>query len=277
VIGDLDTPAACARLVESADVVFHVAGLVAARSSAEFFGVNRDGTARLVAAARAAGVARFVYVSSLAVTGPSARGVPLDETGAPGPVTPYGRSKAAGEDVVRAGGVPFTIVRPPAVYGPRDRELLRVFRMARSGWAPLLGDGRQELSLVHAADLAEALVAAAGSAATLGRTYHAAHTESLTQRAFVEAIGRAVGRRVRIVPLPPACVRIALHVSGVAARLAGTATLLSPEKADEFLAPAWTCTSAALARDAGWTATIALDHGLAETAAWYREAGWLRR
>ncbi len=276
VMGDLASARACASLVAGAEIVFHVAGLVAARRPEDFMAVNRDGTRRLLAAAREAGVRRFVHVSSLAVTGPTERGMPLDESGPPRPVTPYGRSKRAGEDAVRESGVAFTIVRPPVVYGPRDRELLRVFRVARLGWAPLLGDGRQELSLVHAADLARALVAAAFAPEAEGRTYHAAHPQPVTQRALVESVGRSLGRLVRLVPLPPAVVRAGLHVSGAIARIAGVTTMLSPEKAAELLAPAWTCTSAALERDAGWRADVALDDGLAGTAAWYRQARWLR-
>jgi nucleoside-diphosphate-sugar epimerase len=256
-------------------VVCHLAGLVAARSAREFQQVNAGGTARIAEASRAARVSRLVYVSSLAVTGPAERGRPLDESAGPRPVSPYGRSKLEGEQAVRASGVTFTIVRPPAVYGPRDRELLRVFRLARFGFAPLLGDGRQELSLVHAADLAAAIAAAAGSSRTAGGVYHAAHPEVVSQRRLVDMVGRAMDRRVRSVALPAALVRAALALTGTAARLAGRATLLASWKAPELLAPAWTCTSRALERDAGWRAAIPLERGLAETAAWYRQAGWL--
>jgi len=273
--GGLEDEGGLRRLVEGADVLHHVAGLIAARSVEEFERVNRAGTFALARLAREAGVKRMVYVSSLAVSGPTVPGRPLEDADRDQPVTPYGRSKQAGEQAVRASGVAFTIVRPPAVYGPRDRELLRVFQMARRGWAPLLGDGSQELSFVHAADLAHALIAAGDGANTEGRTYHAAHPETLTQRAFVEAVGAALGRSVRTVPLPKLVVRGALWSSGLVARMLGRATLLSPDKADELLAPAWTCSSEALARDTGWRAAIPLRQGLPETAEWYRKAGWL--
>jgi nucleoside-diphosphate-sugar epimerase len=273
--GGLDDGAALGRLLEGADTLHHVAGVVAARTPEEFESVNRAGTFAVARRARDLGVRRMVYVSSLAVSGPSAPGRPLEEADRDRPVTPYGRSKQAGEEAVRASGVAYTIVRPPAVYGPRDRELLRVFQLARRGLAPLLGDGRQELSFVHAADLARALMAAGESEATLGRTYHAAHPETVTQRAFVEAVAHALGRTIRTLRVPAPLVRGALWATGTLARLRGRATMLSPDKADELLAPAWTCSSEALARDAGWRAAIALEQGLAETAAWYRAAGWL--
>lgn len=273
--GALEDEDALRRLVEGAAVLHHVAGLIAARDEAEFLRVNRAGTFALARIARAAGVGRLVYVSSLAVSGPTVPGRPLEEAEADHPVTPYGRSKQEGEAAVRASGVAFTIVRPAAVYGPRDREILRVFQMARRGLVPLLGDGRQELSFIHAADLAGALVAAGAAAAAAGHTYHAAHPEVVEQRAFVRQVGTAVGRRVRLVRLPRPVVRGVLFASGLFARATGRATLLSPDKAAEFLAPAWTCTSTALARDAGWQASIPLAEGLPQTAAWYRSTGWL--
>lgn len=275
VAGDLDDTAALARLCDGAELVFHVAGLVAARSEAEFLRVNRDGCGRVAAAARAAGARRLVLVSSLSVSGPTVPGRPLDESGAPAPVTPYGRSKAAGEQAARASGVACTIVRPPAVYGPRDREFLRLFRLVRRGLLPLPGGGTQELSLVHAADLAEALVAAARSEACRGGVYHAAGPERVTQRELAALVGRAVGRTARLLPLPPAAVSVTLALSRLAARLRGRATLLGPDKLPELLAPAWTCSSAALSRDAGWQARIPLAEGLRATADWYRGAGWL--
>ena len=262
-------------LVDGADVVFHVAGLVAARSEAEFLRVNRDGAAGVAAEAARAGLERLVLVSSLAVTGPSNPGCPVSEASGPGPVTAYGRSKRAGEEAIRAAGVPFTIVRPPAVYGPRDRGFLALFRMASRGVVPLLGDGARELTLVHAADLARALVAAATGKATLGGTYHAGHAERVTQRALAEAVGRAVGRPVRCVRLPGPVVRGLLTVAGAAARTFGRAPFLDRDKASELLAPGWACSSDALRRDTGWTADIPLERGLGDTAHRYREAGWL--
>ena len=124
-------------------------------------------------------------------------------------------------------------------------------------------------------DLAHALVAIADSSCAEGRTYHAAHPEVVTQRGLFQAVGRALGRKVRIVPLPRPVVRALLHGIGAVADLTGSGTVLRPNKAAELFAPAWTCASELLGRDTGWTARIGLEEGLAETARWYREAGWL--
>ncbi len=178
--GDLHDRAALQRAVEGQDVVYHVAGVVAARGEADFLAANRDGTRHVVEAAERAGVGRLVLVSSMAAAGPTVRGHPLRGDEPPRPVTAYGRSKLAAEDVVTASRLPWTIVRPPMVYGPRDQEVLKVFRLARLGLAPVLGDGTQELSAVHGADLAEALVAAGTTGAAAGRIYYACHPEVFT-------------------------------------------------------------------------------------------------
>lgn len=273
--GDLTSRAALREGCAGVDVVYHVAGRISARNLAEYLAVNRDGTARVLEAMAASSARRLVHVSTLAVGGPTVPGQPIDESRPPRPVTDYGRSKLAAETVVRESGVAWTIVRPPVVYGERDRETLRIFRLAQAGWGPVMGDGTQELSIIHASDLAGAMVAAGTATATVGRVYYATHPDVTTSAGLVRAVGVAVGRAPRIVHLPGALARIALWTVGSLASLAGRATLLSADKANEFLAPAWTCRSDALTRDTGWRATTELATGLARTAAWYRAEGWL--
>ncbi len=273
--GGLEDERALQALVDGQDVVFHVAGVVAALRADDFRIVNRDGAARLARASRTAAVGRFLLVSSLAASGPSQPGQALDEVSGPGPLTAYGRSKRAGEQAVRETGVSFTVVRPPAVYGPRDRGFLTLFRMAARGVVPLPGGGRQPLTLVHARDLAQALVAAATSPRTRGGTYHAGNETPETQRELALAVGRAVGRRVRCLPLPRSLVRPVLGLSGALSRALGQAPLLDADKSNELLAPGWVCRSDALRQEAGWRPTIPLGAGLAETAESYRTLGWL--
>ena len=273
--GDLDDPGSLERAAEGQDVVFHVAGLVAARDEETFLRVNRDGTAGLAAAAARARVGRFVYVSSMAAGGPACKGRPLTGIEAPRPVTAYGRSKLAGEKAVREGPLPWVIMRPPTVYGPRDREVFKVFRMARWGVAPVFGDGSQELSAVHGADLADALVTAGTAAATTGKVYYPCHPEVVTSAAFVRAVGSAIGRRVSLVPLPRSLGRAMLGITEVSARLVGHTTILTRDKANEFFQAAWTGDPGPLTRDSGWRAAHDLASGLADTSRWYRSTGWL--
>jgi dihydroflavonol-4-reductase len=275
VAGDLDDPRALAAGCAQADVVFHLAGRISARDLADFMRVNRDGTANVLEAASLTPPERFVLVSSLAVGGPTEPGQPIDEGRPPAPVTPYGQSKLAAEVLAQAMPFPWTIVRPPIVYGEWDREVLKAFRLARTGIVPVFGDGSQELSVLYAGDLAAALVAAATSPATARRVYYAAHPAVTTSLGLVRAIGRALGRDPRVVPLPAPVARGLLWIVGSLAHLAGRATVLSADKAPEFLAPAWTCRPDALMRDTGWRAATDLDVGLARVAGWYRLQGWL--
>ncbi len=273
--GDLDHAPALRDGCAGADVVYHVAGRISARNVTEFMRANRDGTARVLAAAAAEPPGRFVHVSSLAVGGPNPRGQPIDETRPPAPVSDYGRSKLAAELLVQAVPFPWTIVRPPTVYGEWDREVLKLFKLARTGFVPVFGDGSQELSVVYAGDAAAALVAAATAPAAAGKVYYAAHPVATTSAELGRAIARAVGREARIVAVPAPVARGLLWAIGSLAHLAGRATVLSADKTEEFLAPAWTCRPDALMRDAGWQPRVDLEAGLRRTAQWYRSEGWL--
>ena len=273
--GALDDPASLREAARDQDIVFHCAGAVAARNEAGFFAVNREGTARVLAAATAVSAAHFVLVSSLAAAGPSAprhrrRG---DEPAEP--VTAYGRSKLAGEQVLRAGTLPWTILRPPGVYGPRDPEFLRIFKTARLGLVPVFGDGSQALSLVYAPDLAEALVAVGRNQGARGGIFYPCHPEIVSSAALAQAIGHVMGKAVRTVGLPRWVARAALGVSATAARVRGKATLLTPDKANELFAAAWTADPEPLSAATGWRAAHDLASGAEATAAWYRAAGWL--
>jgi dihydroflavonol-4-reductase len=273
-LGDLRDPAVLREAVRDVDVVFHLAGVVAARTEREYEEVNVEGTRRLLEAAAETGP-RFILVSSLAAAGPSGPGQPRRGDEPPLPVTAYGRSKLRAEAAVRASTLPWTLIRPPAVYGPRDTEMFRLFRAARIGVAPVFGRGDQELSLVYGPDLARALVDTALAPATAGGVYYPAHPERLTQAEVARTIGRAMGRTVRVARIPGPIARAVLHLTGAAARLLGRATILNPDKANEFLQPAWTCDPAPLEQASGWRAQHDLAAGAAAAAEWYRRHGWL--
>ena len=273
--GHLGSMEALRSAVHGQEVIYHVAGLVAARNEAEFLAVNRDGTLRLLEAAADAGRPRIVLVSSLAAGGPVPRGTRRSGDEEAAPVTAYGRSKLAGERAERRAGLPWVILRPPAVYGPFDTEMLRVFRAVKLGVVPVFGGGAQELSLVYGPDLGRALVSAGRTAAAEGTILYPCHPEVITTARLVRTVADAMTRKARLVPLPRWLARGALGVTGTLARLAGRATLLTPDKAKEFFAPAWTCDPAPLSAITGWKADFDLAHGAAATVAWYRERGLL--
>ena len=273
--GDLHDAAALERAAAGQDIIYHVAGVVAARDEAEFLRANRDGTRNIVNAAERGGNPRFVLVSSLAAAGPSPRGAPLTGRETPNPVTAYGRSKLAAEQVVRASALRWSVIRPPIVYGPRDREVLKVFRLARLRMAPVFGDGSQELSAVHASDLAEALAATGESVATIGGIYAACHPEVFTSAELCHAVARAMGRSVTTIRIPSPIGRALLSLTEAGARMTRQVTILTTDKANEFFQPAWTGDPGPLTRDTGWQADYDLQRGLADTYEWYRQAGWL--
>ena len=275
VAGDLHDTSALGRAVAGQDVIYHVAGLVAARDETEFLRANRDGTRNLLEAAERGGQPRFILVSSLAAAGPAGRGRPLTGRETPRPVTAYGRSKLAAEQLVSGSSLRWSVVRPPMVYGPRDREVLKLFRLARLGLAPVFGDGAQELSAVHAADLAEALVATGESPTATGGIYAACHPEVFSSTEFGRAVGAAMGRRVSTIRIPAPLGRAVLALTESTSRLTRQPTILTSDKANEFFQPAWTADPTPLTRDTGWQARYDLATGLRDTYAWYRRAGWL--
>lgn len=273
--GDLDDETALRCGCEGRQVIYHLAGAIKARDEAGFRQVNELGTACLVRVSETAGSPRFMLVSSMAAAGPTLPGRPLKGDELAEPVTAYGRSKLAAEAVVRGSRLPWTILRPPLVYGPNDREFLPLFKAAGRGLGLVFGDGKQELSGIYGPDLVEALLSAAATKRAVGRLYYACHTELFSSRELVQAVGRAMGRDPRILTLPAGIARMALYLSGALASLAGRATVLNGDKANEFLARAWTGDPAALTRDTGWSATHDLSRGMPATAAWYRQAGWV--
>ena len=279
VVGDVTQPDSLARAVDGVDEVYHLAARLTAMAEREMLATNGGGTRHLVdAAVRVGGLARFVHCSSLAVAGPSEGGAPRTEAADGRPVTWYGRSKALAERVVRGrggAGLASTIVRPPVVYGPRDRGLLSLFQTVAKGVRPLLGAQPKHYSWVYGPDLADALVVLGRHPATVGRTYYACHPEVTTLEAFLDTTARAVGRRGVRVNLPDSLVRLVARVSDVVAQATGTPAMLTVDKTHEIEPRAWVCSPAAAARDAGWRATTPIEAGIPATVAWLREAGWI--
>lgn len=273
--GDLHDLDALRTGAAGADVVYHVAALTGAVDEAEFTRANRDGTANVLAAAAQDGQRpRFVLVSSMAAGGPARRGAAMTGTEPPAPVTMYGRSKLAAEVVTRAALLPWVIVRPPAVYGPRDTDnFLALFRLAKTGVLPVFGAGDMELSVVHVGDLADALVRAGTGAGLDGRVFYVNDPAVYTSEGLARAVAAALGRRIRVLHLPRAVVGSVLAVTGGVAALLKRRTILRPDKIHEFFQDAWTGDPGPFTAATGWRARFDLTAGLADAAAWYRAAG----
>jgi nucleoside-diphosphate-sugar epimerase len=275
VTGGFDDGAALRRAVAGADVVVHLAGATRALRRATFHDVNAIGTLRLIEAMESEGGGRrLVYLSSLAAAGPAA-GSPVCSTDTPRPLTTYGRSKLEGEGhVLGSDGIDGVVLRPPAVYGPRDRELLPFFRLARRGVLPVIGPLNRRVQMVHVADLAEALVRAVEVTTATG-IFHIAEPTAYTWAEMLDHVAAAVGRRGARVRVPAAVLKAAAGGTQAASRLARRPAVFDAEKALELLAEGWLCETEAARLELGFEAAIALPRGLRDTARWYRAHGWL--
>ena len=259
VLGDLSDEAALRELVDGADTVIHAAGLIKARKASEFAAVNRDGTARLSALARRA---TFVLLSSLAAREPG--------------LSPYADSKRAAEEVVAERAGPWLTVRAPAVYGPGDRETLAYFRAVARGFAPRpkLADAR--LSLIHVADLAEALTLAVERPPEPS-TYEIddGREGGYSYGDMAAAAGQALGRTPLSLAVPRGVMSGVARLNAVGHSLGGPVQILTPGKVAEIFHRDWTVHDRRLAAAIGFCARYDLAHGFGDTILWYRRQRWL--
>lgn len=274
--GDLTDAEFVATAIGDVDVVYHLAAATRARDEAEYGRANIATTAALMRAAGSlASPPRVVVLGSLAAAGPTSDGHPVTEDATPAPLTAYGRTKLEAERIALATGrVPVVVLRAPAVYGPRDRDLFVFFRLASLGVMPIPRGPDRPVQLIHVHDLARALIAAADSERS-GRVYNVADPSIRPWSDVVGLIERAVGRRAVRIPIPRAALRLAAAVSEKAARLSSRGTIFNRDKVRELLAPGWICSTGLAERELGFRTAIPLEQGIAETAAWYRAAGWL--
>ncbi len=257
--GDLDDDRALRRLMARASVVIHIAGVVNSPDAEGFAAGNVRGTLHAVNAALAAGVTRFIHVSSLAAREPH--------------LSLYGASKRRGERIVAASSLDWTIVRPPSVYGPRDTDNLELFRLARRGIVPLPPAGY--ISMIHVDDLAALLLALIpGGEDVTGLTFEPddGRAGGWSHRAMAHAIGDALGKR----PFAPALPRRVLEWAARADRAwRKDRAKLTLDRVGYMCHPDWTADPALHPPRDRWTAQIDTHAGLHDTATWYRAEGWL--
>jgi nucleoside-diphosphate-sugar epimerase len=258
--GTLDDEAALGELAAGADSVLHIAGLTNAPDPAQFHAANVTGTANVIAAMQGAGVKRLVFVSSLAARKPD--------------LSAYGASKAEAEALVEASRLDWTTVRPPGVYGPRDVDMLELFRAAKWGVVPLPPGGAT--SIIHAGDLADLLIRLAGNAAATRKQIYEpddGREGGWSHKELAQAIGRAVGRARVFAPHLPA------NVLSIAATIdrtfRGANAKLTPDRVGYMCHPNWVSRFDRKVPTAIWQPSINGEEGLKATATWYRREGWL--
>ncbi len=274
--GTLDDERQLDRAMAGVTHVIHCAGSTKALRPEDFERVNRLGTRGIVAAINRQGghLRRLVHISSLAAGGPALPDRPAREDDPPRPVSVYGRSKLAGEDEVRSGcRSEYVILRPPAVYGPRDMEFLRLFRAVRAHLHPR--PRPQPLSFVFVRDLAEAAVACLQPPAAAGKTFYVAATEVNTAATMAGEIAAQMNRWTIPLPVPTPLLWLLGSLQDVLSSLTRRPNVLSRRKYPELRAPGWVCDPGRLQQDLGLVCPTTLRQGIAETLAWYRRQGWL--
>jgi nucleoside-diphosphate-sugar epimerase len=254
------------RAVENIDLVVHAAGITRARQKEDYYSINAEGTLRLAVAALEAGVRRFVLISSLAARGPD---------GHARPASAYGRSKLEAETHLHSlgGRMESVVLRPAAVYGPRDTDLLPLFKMARRGWLPV-PSGASSLQPVYATDTARAALAAAREPVGFG-PFPVAENRRYTWNDVVAGLEIALGHNVRVVPLPAAAFTLAGRAAEWTARPFSAVPVFDERRAQDLAVHTWTCDTSVTEQRLGWQAEIPLLEGLGRTARWYRQTGWL--
>jgi len=274
VYGDCTEKDSLKQLSADFSYIFHLAGLTKAIKEKDFFATNGEGTENLLRAlsANTQSVKRFLYMSSLAAAGPSREGMPLDETATPRPVSIYGKSKLEGERATfkYKDQLPMSIIRPPAVYGPRDRDFFLFFKMVGKGFYPYWG--KCYYSLLYVDDLVSGLITAAESPEAEGETYFLSDGRIYSNDDIVSEIMQAMGTRaVRLrIPAP-----VLGFLAKLGEKLAHGATIINSDKLREIKHSYWTCNAKKAENELGFIPKVTLKEGIKWTADWYKIQKWL--
>jgi nucleoside-diphosphate-sugar epimerase len=277
--GSLDDAASLHQAVRGQDVIFHSAGLIRARTRDEFFEVNHLGTKKLLEATAKVnpGLSRFVYVSSMAAAGPAKEGKPKKETDECTPITPYGESKWEGEieTLKYRDRFPVTIIRPPAIYGPKDKGMFAMFKLASLGFYPLIGTGESFVNIVSALDLAEGMIQAAGEPKAAGEIFYLAEKKMYNWHEAGKSFAAAAGKKGRALRIPKWFLFTAAGINELFSNLLGQPALISRWKAMDLSQKYWTCDVSKAEQIFGYKTNYPLPEGAKLTFDWYKKAGWL--
>ncbi len=264
--GTLEDQASLQELVEGCHAVVHCAGLIKAARSDDLDRVNAAGTSLLAeVCGRQEAPPRIVFLSSLAAREPALSG--------------YAASKNRAEQALAAHGAALNWValRPPAVYGPGDRETLRLFRFMKRGFLPVPRVAKARVSLIYVTDLCEAIVALLSAEVESGSRLEIrdARGAGYSWAEIAEAGERFLGRRVTCVSVPRIMMRLVAGIDSGLARIAGRAPTMAPEKVNELYHDDWVCRDNVVADLTGWQPRVELDEGMRLTLGWYLRNGWL--
>jgi dihydroflavonol-4-reductase len=275
--GDLFSVTNLKNALEGVDTLFHIAAIVMAPTKEEFQKANVDATENLIRIARKSGVKKMVILSSLAAAGPSS-GVPLGEDTQMNPVSMYGESKKEMEEMIHRIHTPelsITILRPPAVYGPREDQIYSFFKLMNKRICPIVGDGsKPEISMMYVSDLIRALSLAEKNTTSGIHTYFVSGPEIYNWNQIKDVTSKVLGKKPVPLYIRPGMVKKIAGVIESAASLFGTYPVLNREKANEMVLE-WTCSNKKAADELHYHPSVSLEEGISRTIQWYKKHHWL--
>ncbi len=277
--GELGSKPLLNEAVEGVDTVIHVAGATKTLTEKEMFRVNAEYTKNLLDACNGKNI-RFIFISSQAAAGPAARpDRPVVETDDPNPLTWYGKSKLAAEKEVVEWGKnndnKFTIIRPPSVFGPKEKDIFACFKLIKKNIAFIMGFKEKRLSIIYVKDLVNAICHLAQKVKPEGATYFACSDDHYSWDELFSAIASAMGKnRYLNLKLPEMTAFPVAFFSELTAKLTKKPALLNFQKIIEMKQDNWICSNYLL-KSTGWEPSYSLKEGMEETVKWYRENNWL--
>ncbi len=267
------------KAFEGVDYVFHVAGVVKSKNPEGYFLGNVETTRNLleVAVEFRDKIKKFLVVSSQTVSGPSLDGKPVDENKACKPITTYGKSKLAEEELAKKymAQLPITICRAPAVYGERDTEILIFFKTFNSGLMTTIGFSKKLISLIHVRDLVEGFYLAAISEKSAGQIYFISSEKYYTWQEIGEITSKVLNKKPFSVKVPHSIVFVIAVIAQFFAMFSSKPATLNIEKAKDITQQFWICNTGKAVRDLGYHQKISIQEGIKRTCDWYKKEGWI--
>ncbi|MCF6269838.1 MAG: NAD-dependent epimerase/dehydratase family protein [Melioribacteraceae bacterium] len=266
-------------ILKNVDYLYHVAGVVKAKTEDGYYQGNVETTRNLLDAVVevAPNIKRVLIVSSLTASGPSKLDSPVNEETPTNPITTYGRSKVAQEELTKSymDKLPITIVRPPAIFGERDTEIYLIFKTYKQGLMTLVGFNKKEVSLIYVKDLVNGIYLAATKEAAKGETYFISSKEFYNWLQIGEVIHKGMGKGAITLRLPHALIYVVAAIAQFFAMFSSKPATLNLEKARDFVQEAWTCDTTKSQKDLGFAEKYRLEEGMKNTIEWYKKEKWL--
>lgn len=277
--GDITDFNSLVPAVKNMDYVFHLGGVVRAKNEQEFYQANYEGTENLLRACQQKNpdLKKFIFLSSQAAVGPGFDKIPLQESDPPRPISIYGKSKLKAEQAVLEYGpyFPVTIIRPPSVYGPRDDDILEIFKYVKRGIKSMPGMKDKFVSLIHVRDLVDGIILVAESEKSTGQIYFLANPKIHSILEFETEIAHAMNKKTITIRVPEFLIDFYAYVNELHSKMTDKIAIVNKDKALEMKQRYWLVDSTKARNELRFVTRISLEEGIRETLLWYRQNKWL--